>query len=963
MTTLFADTETFSEVDLKSHGTHRYAEAAEVMLFGYAIDDGEPQVWDLTTGAPMPKDLANAIWDPQVGMVWQNSHFDRTVIRHALRIPMPTSRIDDSMVHAMSHSLPGGLDKLGYVLNLDEEDRKQKRGKELIQLFCKPRPKNHILRRATAATHPSEWEEFIEYLKSDIISMREVHRRVPKWNWRPGGFERKLWELDQRINDRGFAVDLELAEAAIRATTQAKAALKLRVQDKTLGIVDSATKRDQLLAFILEGYGVDLPDMASDTLKRRLDDPELPDGVRQLIAIRLEASMASSAKYKALINSTSSDGRLRNSLQFAGAIRTQRWAGRIFQAHNMKRPDPDFKEEETLNATIDAIKAGCLDLVHDEPMRAMANVVRGCIVAPPEKKLSIADLSNIEGRMLVHLAGERWKIKAFAEIDMGIGADMYKASYARAFNVSTDDVDDYMRQIGKVMELALGYEGGVGAFITFAAVYKMDLDKLADAVWEVTDLNAIHVATKIWEWTNRKRRTTYGLSKHVWIACEVLKAKWRNAHPEVVNLWERLSGAVAMAIREQHVPFTAGEHLKAQRDGAWLRVRLPSGRCLCYLHPEVDERGSISYMGINQYTRQWSRIKTYGGKLCIEEGTLVLTRLGWRKIEYITSVDELWDGVEWVATGGMVCNGRQETVNAFGVQMTPDHLVLTDRGWKSASQSKGYNRLACRLPDGYELPRQRREEVPLVGAVPVWDGRRAGRYGIAEAADPRGADLVRMHAQGHHLRAANNPRDDRPPSVLGVALDERPLPTADTSSLAKLRRAWDKSQQALARIVHGLLGGHGANVRERADVGPQEQQRQLHEEQLPMGDAQGAGEQQKAEERVVYDLMNCGPRNRFVIFADGAPLIVHNCENVDQAASRDVLAHGMVKADEVLSVLSDDPTDGIVLTVHDEIITQVPDDDGFGHRELAELMSIVPSWAGGLPLAAKGFDTYRYRKD
>ena len=702
MTTLFADTETFSEVDLKSHGTHRYAEAAEVMLFGYAIDDGEPQVWDLTTGAPMPKDLANAIWDPQVGMVWQNSHFDRTVIRHALRIPMPTSRIDDSMVHAMSHSLPGGLDKLGYVLNLDEEDRKQKRGKELIQLFCKPRPKNHILRRATAATHPSEWEEFIEYLKSDIISMREVHRRVPKWNWRPGGFERKLWELDQRINDRGFAVDLELAEAAIKATTQAKAALKLRVQDKTIGIVDSATKRDQMLAFILEGYGVDLPDMASDTLKRRLDDPELPDGVRQLIAIRLEASMASSAKYKALINSTSSDGRLRNSLQFAGAIRTQRWAGRIFQAHNMKRPDPDFKEEETLNATIDAIKAGCLDLVHDEPMRAMANVVRGCIVAPPEKKLSIADLSNIEGRMLVHLAGERWKIKAFAEIDMGIGADMYKASYARAFNVSTDDVDDYMRQIGKVMELALGYEGGVGAFITFAAVYKMDLDKLADAVWEVTDLNAIHVATKIWEWTNRKRRTTYGLSKHVWIACEVLKTKWRNAHPEVVNLWERLSGAVAMAIREQHVPFTAGEHLKAQRDGAWLRVRLPSGRCLCYLHPEVDERGSISYMGINQYTRQWSRIKTYGGKLV---------------------------------------------------------------------------------------------------------------------------------------------------------------------------------------------------------------------------------------------------------------------ENADQAASRDVLAHGMVKADEVLSVLSDDPTDGIVLTVHDEIITQVPDDDGFGHRELAELMSIVPPWAEGLPLAAKGFDTYRYRKD
>jgi DNA polymerase bacteriophage-type len=702
MTTLYCDTETFAEVDLKTHGTHRYAEGAEVMLFGYAIDDGEPQVWDLTTGAPMPKDLANAIWDDNVLMVWQNSHFDRTVARHAMRIKMKTSRIHDTMVHAMAHSLPGGLDKLGYVLNMAEEDRKLKRGRELIQLFCKPRPKNHTLRRATAATHPDEWEEFKVYLKSDVISMRQVYKRVPMWNFRPGGFERKLWELDQRINDRGFAVDVELAQAAIEATKQAQAALKERVQDETLGIVGSATQRDLMLEFILAAYDVELPDMKSDTLKRRLEDPELPDGVRQLIAIRLESTMVSSAKYKALINSASPDGRLRNALQFAGAIRTQRWAGRIFQAHNMKRPDPDFKKESTLNSTIDAVKAGCLELVHDEPMRALANIVRGCIVAPPSKKLSIADLSNIEGRMLVFLAGEKWKLQAFADIDRGIGADMYKASYARAFNTSTDEVDDYMRQIGKVMELALGYEGGVGAFITFAAVYNMDLQQLADAVWEVTDLNAIHVATKIWEWTNKKKRTTYGLSKHVWIACEVLKTKWRDAHPNVVGLWKKLKVATVNAIVTPGVAFKSGEHLKVQRDGAWLRIRLPSGRCLCYLHPQVDDWGGISYMGINQYTRQWTRIKTYGGKLT---------------------------------------------------------------------------------------------------------------------------------------------------------------------------------------------------------------------------------------------------------------------ENVDQAASRDVLAHGMMKADEVLSVLSDDPTDGIVLTVHDEIITQVPDGDDFGHKDLAELMSIVPPWAKGLPLAAKGFDTYRYRKD
>lgn len=616
MAILYCDTETFSTVDIK-HGTHRYAEEAEVMLFGYAIDDGEPKVWDLTAGEPMPTELDFLLRGEGDGdeQVWQNSHFDRTVLRHALGIIIEPRTIHDTMVQAMAHSLPGGLDKLGVVLKIDEDKRKDKRGKELIQLFCKPRPKNHKLRRATRATHPAEWEEFKEYLKSDVVAMRAIRKKMPMWNFRPGGFERRLWELDQRINDRGFAVDLELAERAIEATRIAQEALRERVQDETLGIVDSATQRDALLAFILEAHGVDLPDMAADTLRRRLEDPELPDGVRQLIAIRLEAGMASSAKYKAVLNCTSADGRLRNTLQFAAALRTQRWGGRIFQPQNMKRPDKDFKHASTINGVIEAVKLGCLDLVHDEPMRALANLVRGVIVAPPGKKLVVADLSNIEGRKLVWLAGEEWKLRAFADIDRGVGDDMYKVSYARAFNTTPDRVDDYMRQIGKVMELAMGYEGGVGAFITFAAVYNMDLDDLADAVWKTTSEAELYTAEKIWEWTLKKRRSTYGLEKRVWIACEVLKTKWRDAHPAVVELWAAAQNAVAQAIRNPGVPFAIGEHVKAQRDGAWLRIRLPSGRCLCYLHPEVSEKGELSYMGINQYTRQWTRIKTYGGKL------------------------------------------------------------------------------------------------------------------------------------------------------------------------------------------------------------------------------------------------------------------------------------------------------------------------------------------------------------
>ena len=622
---LHIDTETYSEVDLKRHGTHRYADKVEIMLFGYALNDDEPKMWDCTSGAPMPKDLANPLWDPKVMIVAQNSHFDRTCIRKGLGVNLPASRFFDTMVQAMCHSLPGSLEKIGAVLKLNEDEAKGKRGRELIQLFCKPRPKNHKLRRATRETHPDEWQEFIDYCLQDIVAMRHARTRLPVWNMRPGSAEHRLWILDQKINDRGFAVDLDLANAAITATERAKAALKAKVHAETAGVVDSATKRDLLLGYILAEHGVNLPDLTSDTLTRRMEDPELPEAVKLLLSIRLEASMASSAKYKALVHSVSPDGRLRNTLQFAAALRTQRWGGRIFQPHNMKRPDPDMKAEATLNQMIGAIKAGALDLVHDEPMRVMANVVRGCIVAPPGKKLAVADLANIEGRMLVYLAGEEWKLKAFADFDNGKGADMYKSSYARAFNTTTDKVDDYMRQIGKVMELALGYEGGVGAFITFAIVYNMDLDELAEAVWLTADLGALNQAERMWNWTVKKRRSTLGLEKHVWMACELLKAKWREAHPEVTKLWKKLAAAVLNAIVTPGVPFAAGAHLKAQRDGAWLRIRLPSGRCLCYLNPEANEKGEISYMGINQYTRQWARIKTYGGKL-VENVTQAASR-------------------------------------------------------------------------------------------------------------------------------------------------------------------------------------------------------------------------------------------------------------------------------------------------------------------------------------------------
>lgn len=609
MTVLWIDLETYSEVDLKKHGTDRYARDCEIMLFGYAFND-EPAVdVDFTAGGVLPKRVTDALLDDRVELVAQNSFFDRTVMRER-GFPTERERWRDTMVQAYAHSLPGALAKLGPIVGLPLDEQKDKDGKALVQIFCKPAPKGHAPRRRTRLTHPEEWERFRAYCRQDVEAMRSVRRKLPKWNYQ--GRELALWHLDQKINDRGFMVDTELATAAIRAGDRALKSLAGQVDDITMGDVASATKRDALLKHIVEYYGVTLPDMKADTLKRRVEDPELPDAVRQLLRVRLEASMTTKAKYAVLTRHVSPDGRLRNALQFCGAMRTGRWSGKGFQPHNMKRPNMKLAQIEL---GIAAMKADCEDLIFPNVMSLTANTARSCIIAPPGRKLVVADLSNIEGRGLAFLAGEEWKLQAFRDFDAGIGHDLYKVAYARSFNVDAGTVGDSSdeRQIGKVQELALGYAGGVGAFIAFAMVYNIDLEDMARAVLDTLPGDMRHDAEGMWGWACKKQRTL-GLSKDVYVACEALKRMWRGAHRAVVAFWEQLSEAAILATQNPGVAFRAGDHIAFQRDGVWLRMRLPSGRCLCYVKPEVSG-GQLSYMGVNQYTWQWARIRTHGGKL------------------------------------------------------------------------------------------------------------------------------------------------------------------------------------------------------------------------------------------------------------------------------------------------------------------------------------------------------------
>lgn len=608
MKTLFLDLETYCETPL-SHGTHVYAADAEVIVAAYAFDDGPVHTLDLTHFPNGPARI-NRI-EHYTGMaetiVAHNSFFDRTVLRYN-GLNIPTARWHDTMVQALAHSLPGGLEPLCEIMGVPLDKAKSKEGKRLISLFCKPRPKKQKLRRATRETHPAEWAEFLDYARLDIEAMRELHKRLPKWNNTPE--ERALWLLDQKINDRGMQIDMDLVHAALATVDTAQAGLADDTMRLTNDTVEKATQRDAIIKFLWEAYEIRMPDLTASTIEAMLENDNYPPEVLELLRVRLQASTSSTAKYKRLLQATSKDGRLRGTLQFCGASRTGRWAGRIFQPQNLPRPS---LPQEEIDVGIEAIKAGVAPLLTDNVMQLCSSAIRGVIIPAPKRKLVVADLSNIEGRVLAWLAGETWKLEAFAAFDRGEGPDLYNVTGGLILGKPPEEVTKAERQsYGKVSDLAFGFGGGVGAFATFAAAYNVDLDALADSAWENLTPHLVEQAREFLAWTREKKRPRFGLSDKAFITCDAIKRGWRERHPKTVKLWKNMEEATEHVVNRQADNVRVGK-LLVTRNKNWLRVVLPSGRSLSYPSARHDGK-NVSYMGINQYSRQWNRLKAYGGK-------------------------------------------------------------------------------------------------------------------------------------------------------------------------------------------------------------------------------------------------------------------------------------------------------------------------------------------------------------
>lgn len=628
---LWIDLETRSPVQIK-RGLSLYATKVEVIMAQWAIDDGSVVVEDLTVrGGKVvepSKKLQQAIRDADE--IWAHgAEFEQIMLLTQdwyRRLGVPHNKWRCTMALARMHGLPGGLDKLSTIFKLGETEAKDKRGYELIQIFCIPRKDGGYNDKYS---HPNEWVEFLHYGGMDITSMRAVYRKTPKWNATPHMW--RVWHLDQKMNRKGVAVDLAFAAGALEATTRMKQVLRERVTDMTLGAVEAATQRNRLLKYMAE-YGVTLPDLTADTVERRLEDEALPEHIKELLRIRQQASKASSAKYKRVL-AQEVGGRLRNLLVFCGATRTGRWAGRTFQPQNL--PRPKHKQWE-IDAAIEWFSTGnkklllgktpkqIIKLLQDGNIPALASsALRGIMIAAKGKKLTVADLANIEGRYMAWIAGEEWKLEAFRRYDRKEGPDLYKVAYARAFNIDPNDIadeGDWRRQIGKVMELALQYYGGVGAFLTMAETYGLRLEELAKAAWPVLPEWVKVQAAKDWQKAS-KRGKTYGIEERIWIVCQALVLLWRKAHPAITKFWKDLEDGVRLAVKKPGVVQKAGR-VEIDRYQKWLRIKLPSGRYLSYpaMHiakdfSDFNDFGSLKFTGVNPYTKQWGRIGTYSGKL------------------------------------------------------------------------------------------------------------------------------------------------------------------------------------------------------------------------------------------------------------------------------------------------------------------------------------------------------------
>ena len=598
---LFLDTETYSATDLKSAGLHKYMEdpTFEVLLLPYAWGDDPVRVLDLVNDRDDPdtqaelQDILAGLKDPDTVKIAHNSAFERGAYHRAFGFYQRPEEWVDTMILCAMNGLPASLDAAGEALQLP--DQKIKEGTALINYFCKPcRPTiaNGGRTRNLPEHAPDKWERFKEYAGRDVEVERTIYRLLSKYP--VTDFERQVWALDARINERGVLIDRELADAAV-AVDEAFT-LEHSNELRHLTGLDNPNSVAQLKGW-LSAVGFDCESLnkaAVSDLVERATDPT----TKRVLELRQLLGKTSTTKYQAMLRAACDDGRIRGITQYYGAARTGRWAGRLVQLQNL--PQNHLDDIDKVREIVREQDLETLELLYDSVPDVLSQLIRTALVAKPGHTFLVSDYAAIEARVIAYLAGEQWRMDVFAE-----GGDIYCSSASQMFKVPVEKhgVNGHLRQKGKIAELACGYGGGVGALKAFGA------DKMGLTEGEMQDI----------------------------------VTQWRAASPTIPLLWRRVEDAAKAALetpgrrctvmRKQRDPeraalnealtggrgysqdFLAGGFVCTYwRDKDALRCKLPSGRILTYWGARLVN-GSIEFMGQNQTTRKWERTDTWGGKL------------------------------------------------------------------------------------------------------------------------------------------------------------------------------------------------------------------------------------------------------------------------------------------------------------------------------------------------------------
>lgn len=580
MKTLAIDLETYSSVDLIKAGVYAYAAAPDfsILLLAYAYDDGPISVIDLASIEKIPVDVERDLFNPHVLKTAFNANFERTCLTAFYGEPMPPEQWECTAVKALTLGLPGNLDSVAQTLGLEEQ--KDTKGKALIRYFsvpCKATKANGGRTRNRPQHDPEKWEQFKDYCRQDVEVERAIRNKLDAYlagNTLPRAWdaERKLWILDQQINDRGVKVSETSINNAIQCDQQYQARLIDTARDIT-GL-ENPKSNTQVKAWVEAQEGREIDNLRKENIPALLEEAE-NSAVIEFLSLKTDLSKTSIAKYEAMARSLCPDGRVHGMFQFYGANRTGRWAGRIVQMQNLPQnhlPDLDLARE-----LLRAGRYSDIELLYDSVPDVLSQLIRTTFVPEDGHQFIVSDFSAIEARVIAWFAGEKWRLDVF-----NTHGKIYEASAAQMFKVPIDSIKkgDPLRQKGKIAELALGYGGSVGALTAMGAL-KMGLEEQ-----ELLPLVVI----------------------------------WRRANPNITQFWWDVDAAAMEAVRTPGTVQSLQHGLRMICNRGFLWIYLPSGRALCYVAPQIihdpkRNREKLTYQGMNQTTKKWETIDTYGPKL------------------------------------------------------------------------------------------------------------------------------------------------------------------------------------------------------------------------------------------------------------------------------------------------------------------------------------------------------------